>query len=115
MRPHPLPRLCLLVLGCVVLAGTARAQDGGRKQTVEFVVKLQTESGGFLPQAAKGGKKAQPTLRATSSAMRAVHYFGGKLPRAEAVAKFVESCHDAETGGYADSPKGTPDVFVTAS
>jgi prenyltransferase beta subunit len=85
------------------------------QQTISFVQKLQAKSGGFrLKTAAEGEKASAPTLRATSAAVRALKYFGGKVPDKDAAAKFVASCHDAKSGGFANLPGGTPDVFSTA-
>ena len=36
------------------------------------------------------------------------------MPHAGTAAAFVLSCYDPKTGGFADQPKGTPDVSVTA-
>ena len=46
-------------------------------QTVIYLKGLQRDDGGFVP--AKGETK--PTLRATSSALRAIKYFGGTVPQ----------------------------------
>lgn len=94
---------------------TARADDDpGIKQTIAYVQKLQTPSGGFLSMAPQPEIRLAPTLRATSAAVRALHYLNAKIPDAAACAKFVESCYDPQLGGFADMPKGTPDVFTTA-
>ena len=36
------------------------------------------------------------------------------MPKREAAAKFVASCFDPQTGGFADTPGGKVDVFSTA-
>jgi hypothetical protein len=108
-------RVFLLVLPLTLLPVAARADDDpGIKATVAYVQKLQTSTGGFLSMAPQPNIRIAPTLRATSSAVRALHYLGGKLPNHEACIKFVESCYDPESGGFADLPKGKPDVFTTA-
>lgn len=107
-------RLSLILMGCLVVAASARAGEPGLKETIAYVQKLQTRSNGFLAGAPKSTAPALPTLRATSSAVRALHYFGGDIPYKDACITFVESCHDPATGGFRDTPKGTPDVFSTA-
>lgn len=108
MRRH------VLILAVLAMAATStRAGDEGIKQSIAYVQKLQTASGGFRSYQAKE-EKLMPTLRATSGAIRALKYLGGDLPRKEACIKFVESCWDAEAGGFSDTPKGKADVFSTA-
>jgi prenyltransferase beta subunit len=102
-------RTCLALFAFLVLASSALAGDIAVKQSIAFVQKLQTDGGGFMPQA--GG---MPSLRGTSAAVRAVHYFGGALKDKDACSKFVASCYDAESGGFSDVPKGKPGVFETA-
>lgn len=92
----------------------ASAQDEvGRKGTVEFLQKLQQADGSFRSSA---NPKVQmpPSLRATSAAIRALRHFGGDVPTKEVTAKFVASCFDEKSGGFADAPKGKPEVFATA-
>jgi prenyltransferase beta subunit len=94
-----------------ILSASAFAESPDRtKETVAYLRKLQTKEGGFAADASK----AQPGLRATSSALRALKYFGGEVPDRAAAARFVESCHNRESGGFADSPGGKPDVATTA-
>jgi hypothetical protein len=96
----------------VVFAGLAplRGQTP-EAQTIIYLRQLQTREGGFLP--ARGETK--PTLRATSSALRAIKYLGGEVPNREGCAKFVAGCFDRESGGFTDRPgEGKPDVFTTA-
>jgi len=93
----------------VTLPGLAEAPDGA-KATIAYLRKLQTKEGGFAPDAGK----AKPSLRATSSALRALKYFGGEAPDRGAAGRFVESCFDKASGGFADSHGGKPDVATTA-
>lgn len=105
-------KYCLLsarALLVLTLPGLVEAPDRA-KETVAYLRKLQTKEGGFSPSA----DKMKPGLRATSSALRALKYFGGEAPDREAAARFVKSCHDKESGGFADSPGGKPDVATTA-
>jgi prenyltransferase beta subunit len=103
------------IAGAAVLVFLApvRGDDPGDKTTVAYVQKLQTPNGGFLPQAG-AGKTAAATLRTTSSAIRALHYLKGAIPNEEVSAKFIAACHDPQSGGFADTPKGKVDVATTA-
>ncbi len=65
-------------------------------------------------QVAGAGFSETPSLRATSAAIRTLHYFGGEIPHRDACVKFVTSCYDPATGGFGDTPRGKPDVFSTA-
>ena len=107
-------RLCLVLVCAILVAVPLSAGESGVKQSIAYVKNLQTPSGGFLPMAAKDKSPLIPTLRATSAAVRALHYFGADTPNKDACAKFVASCFDAKTGGFSDVPQGKPDVFTTA-
>lgn len=107
-------RILCTIAALIVIAPWVQAGDAATKQTITYVQKLQTPGGGFIAQLSKGDAKVLPTLRATSAAVRALHYLGGDITDKAACIKFVESCHDPETGGFADMPKGKPDVFTTA-
>jgi hypothetical protein len=78
------------------------------------VQKLQTPLGGFLAKHPAPGFTEVISLRATTAAIRTLHYLGGELPNRAACVKFVESCYDPATGGFGDTPRGKPDVFSTA-
>jgi hypothetical protein len=104
-----------IILVCLVAVPLLHAQDAGVKQSITYVQKLQTDLGGFLANEPKAkGIKVEPTLRATSAAVRALTYLGGDVPKKDACIKFVERCWNAESGGFSDEPKGKPDVFSTA-
>jgi hypothetical protein len=97
-------------LAVVVIALPARADDiPGAEQTIEFVRRLQAPSGAFLPM-----PSGKPSLRVTSTGVRAIHYLGGKLPNADAAKKYIASCFDAASGGFAETPGGKSDVASTA-
>jgi prenyltransferase beta subunit len=81
-----------------------------KKATISYLQKLQNKDGGFRPNPAVDAS----SLRATSSALRALKYFGGEVPDRAAAAEFVKKCHDRASGGFADTPGGKPDVAVTA-
>jgi hypothetical protein len=112
-------RLCLACLVGVLCLAPALAQTPemqAKLNTVLFVQKLQTKEGGFLaePPDPKSNRLVKPSLRATSAAVRALKYLGGKVPDREACAKFVAACFDKTSGGFADLPGGKVDVFTTA-
>src|SRR5262249_827656 len=73
--------------------------------------------GGFLPSVAATttGQGAKASLRATSSALRALKYFGGAPRDKDAAAKFTQSCHDKASGGFAHQPGGKPAVALAAA
>jgi hypothetical protein len=81
-----------------------------KKVTIAYLQKLQNKDGGFRPNAAS----EMSSLRATSSALRALKYFGGEVPDRAAAAEFVKKCHDKASGGFADEPGGKPGVAVTS-
>jgi prenyltransferase beta subunit len=103
-----------LMLIAVSSAGAQTSEQ--RSAAVAYLRSLQTTEGGFMPATPDkdNGYKRQPTLRATSGAIRALKYFGGKAKNPEAAARFVQSCFDKATGGFADVPEGKPDVTSTA-
>jgi hypothetical protein len=109
-------RLSLVLFATIFFAmAPAFAGETGVKDTIIiFLQKLQTPSGGFLAMPVKAGSTAMPSLRATSSAIRTLHYLGGEVPNKAACVKFVESCYNPEVGGFADTPGGQVDLFVTA-
>src|SRR5262245_51533970 len=81
-------------------------EPAGVKQTIAYVQKLQTSTGGFLSMAPQPNVRLAPTLRATSAGVRALKYWGGDVPNPKAASKFVLSCHDEASGGFSDMPKG---------
>jgi prenyltransferase beta subunit len=106
MRRVFLAGLCL-----ALVTAPARAQTPDEKKaTVAWLGKLQTPDGGFQP--APG--QAPSGLRATSSSLRALKYFGGEVPDREKAGAFVRSCFLKDSGGFADRPGGKPDVALTA-
>jgi len=105
--------LFVLVIACTALPAQSREQKAA---TIKFVQELQTPDGGFapVPQDSRVDQVPRGSLRATSSALRALKYFGGKPKDNAATAKFIQSCYDAKAGAFADQPGGKPDVFSTA-
>ncbi len=106
MRRVLLAGLCLLVVSVPARAQTAEE----KKATVAWLRKLQADDGGLRP--ADG--KSPSGLRATTSALRALKYFGGEVPDRSAAVDFVKGCFDKERGAFADRPGGKPDVVSTA-
>lgn len=96
----------------VMALPTLQAQSEAEKAaTLKYLESLQTPSGAFVVAA---GVK-EPTLRATSSALRAIKYFGGTVKNREAITRFVASCFDEKTGGFRPTPQARePDVTTTA-
>jgi len=111
-------RFFLSSLVCLVCQSVAFAQAADQKlqqQTVGYIKSLQAPSGGFLAEKpGPGGAAGKPTLRATSSAVRAIKYFHGEVPNKEAVIKFVDSCFDKATGGFTDTPGGKAETGTTS-
>ena len=109
-------RASLTCLVCLAPAGAQTPEVQNKTQTVLYVQRLQTKDGGFLPAATDANNKplTKASLRATSSALRVLKYFGGKLPDKDGCVKFVTACFDKATGGFADTPGGKPDVVTTS-
>ncbi len=108
-------RRFLMVGILAVWATPLRADDAqGVKQTIAYVQKLQTSTGGFTATAPQPNVRLAPNLQATSAGVRGLHYWGGEVPDKAGAIKFVESCWDEASGGFANFPKGKPDVFTTA-
>jgi prenyltransferase beta subunit len=104
-------RSLLSVIVCIVLVPFLVAQSADEKKaSVAYIQKLQTTDGGFRADS----KSEKASLRGTSSSLRAIKYFGGKVPETEACKKFVLSCFDRKTGGFANEPGGKPDVILTS-
>lgn len=105
-----------VLTGLVVLWAALPPARGaeGDKATVAYLRGLQRPDGGFLPEAIRKDPPA-PTLRSTSSALRALKYKGGDPRDRAACRDFVARCFDKATGGYADRPGGMPDVFATVA
>ena len=103
-------RTALVWFSVLLLAPCVQAQTPEQKKaSLAFVQKLQNPDGGFADLA---GNKS--SLRATNSALRVFKYFGGELMNKDGCSKFVASCFDKSSGGFADMPDGKPDVATTA-
>jgi prenyltransferase beta subunit len=82
--------------------------------TVAYLHSLSAPDGSYYPAAPKDGAVRRSSLRATTSAIRALKYFGDKPRNPEATARFVASCFDATVGGFGDAPGEKPTVPTTA-
>src|SRR5438067_603358 len=100
----------LAAVAVLMLAVVPARTAESNKSTIVYLQKMQNADGGFRPAA----DKEQSSLRATSSALRALKYFGGEAPDRSRAANFIKSCFDKSTGGFADAPGGKPDVALTA-
>ncbi|MBX7106059.1 MAG: hypothetical protein K1X57_18400 [Gemmataceae bacterium] len=109
-------RAYLLALSCAVaFASASSAQTPEEKQaTVAYLQSLRSPSGGYTLIRARPGDGSKPELRPTSGVIRSIGKFGGKLADPAAEAKFVLSCFDDRTGGFAPTPGGIPAVDATA-
>lgn len=102
----------LLVFASLGLCAEPTAENAA---SLRYLLALRQADGGFVSQKPdpKGQKAPQSSLRATSLAVRAIKYLGGELPNKEQTVKFVESCYDAASGGFAEAPGGKPDMPMT--
>lgn len=94
----------------LVLAPSAFAQSPEElSRTAAYLASFQNHDGGF---AAKPGGPS--SLGSTSSAIRSLKYVGGSIPDVLGCVKYVKSCYNESSGGFAPTPDGTPDVRTTA-
>jgi hypothetical protein len=109
-------KLIPALLAILVSLSHVQAQTADEKKaTIAYLRELQMKSGGFRDGQANPFDREQPSLRATSAALRALKYFGGEVPDKPAAAKFVASCFSKAKGGFVNNPAGRePDVIVTA-
>lgn len=106
-------RLALALVALAVSLPPLCAQTPEQKQgTIAYLRKLQTPSGGFVPAAGQD----VPSLRATSTALRALKYFGRPLSDTKSAQQFVRQCYQPQPGAFLDWPgsKKGPDVATTA-
>lgn len=113
MTKHFLP--ILVIAGIVFQPAWAQTPEE-KRATIAFLQALQQPDGGFLPAPADPAARSKPasSLRATSGAVQALHYFGGQPRDKMRAAQFVRQCFDPASGGFADQPGGKPDVVLTA-
>jgi hypothetical protein len=86
-----------------------------REATIRWILQQEVDQGGFLlrPPPANLDVVPQPSLRATSGAVRALLYLGAPIPHIDRHRQFVLRCYDPRTGGFAE-PGGQPDVPLTS-
>jgi hypothetical protein len=105
----------LLLLVCLVPAWAQTADE--KKETIAWLQKLQQSDGGFIltPAPPTAAKPEGSTLRATSTTLRALKYFGGEPKDHDAAVKYVERAFDKESGGFSNTqPELKPDAVSTA-
>jgi len=110
-----------IILACLICMAYLTPVSGQtpdeKKATVAYLVELEQADGSFGLVSPKGNPNlaiARGDLRSTSSALRALKYFGGEAKNPKATAKFVENCFDKSKGGFGLRPDATPDVVLTA-
>jgi prenyltransferase beta subunit len=111
MRPFSVV-CCVAVLALASAAARGQAPVD-RAGTLKFLKSLEVRDGGYAPGPPAAGATAEPSLSATTSALRATKYFGGTVQNSEAHARFVTRCYDAKAGSFSDRPGGTPTVNTT--
>ncbi|CAN5743595.1 hypothetical protein BH23PLA1_BH23PLA1_08950 [soil metagenome] len=100
------------IFGFLLIVPAARGQEptpDDLKATAKYATDRQNADGSFSAEPGEA-----PSLGATSSAIRILKYVGGTVPDVPACAEYVKSCFDADSGGFAPTPGGTPDVRTTA-
>lgn len=98
-----------------LVPSVALGQTDAKKATIKWVLEQEVQAGGFLvaPQAPNIDAAPQPSLRATSAAVRTLKYLGAEIPNKDKHAAFVLKCFDPKTGGFSE-PGGKPDVTITS-
>lgn len=98
------------VVGFAILVAADKPSPAEREDSIRYVNNLQAADGGFRASA----NDTASSLAATNSALRVFKYLDGRPRNKDAVGEFVKRCFDRESGGFADTPGGTPDVRSTA-
>jgi poly(3-hydroxybutyrate) depolymerase/prenyltransferase beta subunit len=101
--------LGLAICGFALVPSTRGQSPEDLERVSAQVAALQNADGGF--STAPGGTSTLPT---TSTAIRVLKNTGGSIRDVFACVRFVKSCADAESGGFAPIPGGKPDVRTTA-
>jgi pimeloyl-ACP methyl ester carboxylesterase/prenyltransferase beta subunit len=100
-----------LLVSLIVAAPAVQAQSpSDLAQTAAHFEGLQNPDGGFA-----ASKRGPSALGATTSSIRILRYTGGSIPDVLGCIRFVKSCYDRGSGGFAQTPGGKPDVGTTAS
>ncbi len=104
------PRWAAGLLVAASLVAPVHAQSPAElARTAAYVAAFQNPDGGFGSKV--GGAS---TLNATSSAIRTLGFNGGSIPDVLAAIRYVDSCIDEKSGGFAPTPGGKPDIATTA-
>lgn len=103
-------RTLLVALYLLLAAVPLHAQGDIRNATIAYLQKLQAGDGGFRADV----RAPQSNLPATTTAFRALKYFGSSPRDASACAAFVRKCFDRESGGFAARPGGKAAYQPTA-
>jgi prenyltransferase beta subunit len=82
-----------------------------QQATVAYLHSLQRDSGGY---ALDSRPESRPTLGSTSSALRALKYFGGEPKQKDSCSRFIQSCFNKDEGGFAGTPGGKADLRSTS-
>jgi hypothetical protein len=110
-------RRSFLIVAVLGLAGgppLVAQQATSNQATVAYLHSLASPGGGYAPAVPAPGAKPEPRLGATTSAIRALKYFGGQPRHTDMTAQFVASCFDPATGGFGDAPGAKPTANTTA-
>jgi prenyltransferase beta subunit len=99
-----------LAFSLIAAVSAAPVPKEQREATVRWVATIQNPDGGYRGTPAPGMSQ----LGSVPAALRVAKYFGGALPNRDATIKFVLSCYDPSTGGFADTPGAAPSVRSTA-
>ncbi len=95
-----------LILSPIAARGQTPAE---MRRTADYAASLQNEDGGFGASA-----DAASSLGATSSGIKVLLYTGGSIPDVPSCMAYVRKCFDKESGGFAPTPGGKPDVHTTS-
>lgn len=106
--------LCLSILvfaPSFSFAQTKEIEDAIQSKlgALKYVFAQEHPGGGFKPY-----DDGTIGLQPTSAAIRSIKYLGGKVPNPQKHAAFVMACYDPQTGGFANTPGGKTDVFITS-
>ncbi len=102
------------LLGCWVVLGSGQVGWGQTPselaETARFTANFQNPDGGFAPKVG-----AASTLGSSSSAIRILGYTAGSIRDVPGAIRYIKSCYDEASGGFAPTPGGKPDVNTTAT
>jgi prenyltransferase beta subunit len=99
----------VLLVPCAVAARPPTAAE--KTATLAYLASLRKSDGGY---AADADPRTPATVPATSSALRAIRYFGGQPDNPAATLRFLLSCRHIERGGFGPQPGAAPEVRTTA-